>query len=89
MLGLILKSKGFKIGGGLLGGGGLLALIFSIYTSVVGQIDKAEANSKSYTREHVVLKLEPYKVEIVNLKSKVNDTNEKVNKIYEYLLKNN
>ena len=82
LIGWIIKSKIAKAGGATIGGGGAIALIFGLHTSVTGEISRAETRSKTY----VDLSLKPFTVEINNLKEKVEDTNDKVNKLYDHLI---
>lgn len=86
--GWIMKSKIkiAKIGGGILGGSGILSLILFLHTSLTGRIDNVEASGKEYTKEYVDLSLEPYKVEMINLKKDVGDTKTMVRDIHNYLL---
>lgn len=78
-----IKTKTAKVGGGVVGGGSVLAVIFFLHGNLTGEIEKAEARSK----EHIDLKLEPFKVEVKNLKEKVYDTNLKVNELYKHTFK--
>ena len=78
IVGWIMKSKAAKAGGATLGTGGIVALLFGLHTDITGKVEKAEARNKEY----VELRLKP-------LEDKVNDTNQKVNKLYEHLLKPN
>ncbi len=81
----LMKSKGVKIGGSLLGGSGLIALIMGLHFDVSGKIDKAESNAKQYAE----LVVAPIKTEITNLKTEVSDTKEMVRDIHNYLLNKN
>ena len=76
------KVRIAKIGGGLLGGSGVLTLILTLHTNVSSEIAKAETRSK----EHVGLKLEPLKIRMKTYESKINNTNKKVNDIYNYII---
>lgn len=79
----ILKSRGVKIGGGILGGGGAMLLILALYSEVNGKIAKQDIDQKLYV--HLVI--EPIKTEISNLKTGQNEVKSMVRDIHNYLLK--
>ncbi len=79
------KSRAAKVGGGVLGGTAGITLIMGLHANITGQIDKAEAQGKEY----VQLKLDPFKVEVVNLKKEVAETKDMVKDIHRYLLNKN
>jgi len=53
ILGAFLNTKTVKTGGGILGCGGLLFLIFGLHSDIKIDIASAEARSKTYVREKV------------------------------------
>ena len=83
LLGWLMKSKGIKIGGSVLGGSGLILLFMGLHTSVNGKINKQDADLKIY----VGLVLEPVRTEITNLKKEMSETKTLVRDIHNYLLK--
>ncbi len=85
LIGWIMKTKAAKIGGSVLGGGGLIALVFGLHQNVNSKIDRVEDRNK----EHVQLLLEPVKTEIKHLKKEVKETKDMVRDIHNYLLKTN
>jgi len=70
LLGFIMKSKGFKIGGGLLGGGSVIALATTLYGSLNTKFITQEANQKEY----VQLVIAPIYTEITHLKKEASET---------------
>jgi len=86
-LGSIMKSKATKVGAGVLSGSGILMLVLNLYAQANDKIDKQAAIQKAYTQQYVKLAIEPIKVEIKNLKDNQDKTYNKVNDIYNYLLK--
>ena len=86
-LGSIVKSKVTKVGAGIISGSGILMLVLNLYAQANDKIDKQAAIQKAYTQQYVKLAIEPIKVEIKNLKDNQDRTYNKVNDIYNYLLK--
>lgn len=78
----IMKSKGVKVGAASLTGGGVIVLILGLYTSVKSESKVQELRLKEYV--HLVVA--PIKTEIQNLKTNIDNTNTKVNAIYEHLI---
>ena len=82
-----MKSKAAKVGAGAIPGGGVLALIFYLNTTVNAKVDKQGIESKSYTQEYVRMAIEPVKTEITNLKEIQKETKKMVRDIHNFLLK--
>ncbi len=83
ILSWVMKSKGVKLGAGVMSGGGLIALIFNLNASITTRIDKQDALHK----EFVGLSLKPIETEINTLKDDQKDIKTMVRDIHSYLLK--
>lgn len=77
------KSKGAKVGGGVLGGSSAIVLVMALHSDVTAKINKQERVQKEY----VQLTLKPLEVKIENLKTGQKEIKTVVEGIRDYLLK--
>jgi len=80
----LIKSKGVKVGGTLLGGGSMVALLLGAHADITTKIEKQDERQKEY----VQLMLKPIETEMRHLKEETKETKGLVRDIHNYLLKN-
>jgi len=78
-----LTTKAAKLGGSVIGGGGIIALFLAFQTDYKERIDKIEFKNERYSE----LLLKPVYVEINYLKKDIKETKIMVKDIHKYLLK--